>query len=74
MYTETQPKSTKPRKILKILFLVMCTGFSADIIWMTRMCAVLVANHLRAVAAAFRPLRTHQPTEHLRGEYICIYI
>ena len=32
------------------------------------MCAVSLANHLRAVADAFRSLRTHQRYEQLRGE------
>ena len=36
----------------------MCTGFTTDVIWMNTMCAVLLANHLRAVADAFRPLMT----------------
>ena len=37
----------------------------------TKNCAVSLANHLRAVADAFCPLRTHQHyliTEHMRGE------
>ena len=51
----------------------MCTDFPKDVIWINTMCAVSLANHLRAVADAFRPLRT------LRGElpsnrYIYIYI
>ena len=29
-------------------------------VWMNAMYAVSLANHLRAVADAFRPLRTHQ--------------
>ena len=31
-----------------------------DLIWKNIMCAVSLANRLRAVADAFRPLRTHQ--------------
>ena len=33
---------------------------------MNTVCAVSLANHLRAVADAFRPLRAH--IEHLRGK------
>ena len=38
----------------------MCTDFPTDVIWINTMCAVSLVNHLRAVADAFRPLRTHQ--------------
>ena len=46
----------------------MCTDFPTDVIWMNTMCAVSLANHLRAVANAFRPLRLISATEQLRGE------
>ena len=31
----------------------MCTDFPADLIWMNTMCAVPLANYLRAVANTF---------------------
>ena len=46
----------------------MCTDFTTDIIWMNTMCSVSLANQIRAVADAFRPVRIHQPTERVRGE------
>ena len=33
------------------------------------MCAVSLANQIRAVADAFRPVRIHQPTEQLGSEF-----
>ena len=42
----------------------MCTGFTTDVIWINKICAVSLANHLRGVADRFCPLRT----ENLRGE------
>ena len=49
-------------ELLETLFLAMkmCTDFTADGICMNAMCAVSLANHLRAVADAFHLLRTHQ--------------
>ena len=38
----------------------MCTDFPTDVIWINTTCTVSLANHLRAVADAIRPLRTHQ--------------
>ena len=37
----------------------MCTGFTTDGICINTICAVSLGNHLRAVADAFNPLRTH---------------
>ena len=50
------------KQLLETLFLAieMCTDFTTDGICINTMCAVSVANHLRVVADAFRPLRTHQ--------------
>ena len=65
----TQSKCTKRRKQssaikqpLETLFLaiMMYTGFTSDVIFMNTICAVSLANHPRAVADVFRPLRTHQ--------------
>ena len=55
-------QSSAINQLLETLFLAikMCTGFTADGICMNTMCAVSLANHLRAVADAFRPFRTHQ--------------
>ena len=39
---------------------MMCSDFLTDVKWISTLCAVSLANHLRAVADAFRPLRTHQ--------------
>ena len=69
IYIGTQSKCTKRwkqssaiKQLLDTLFLAikMCTDFPTDVIWMNTMCAVSLANHLRAVADAFRLLRTHQ--------------
>ena len=46
----------------------MCTGFTTDSICMNTLYAVSLANHLRAVADMFSPLRLISDTEHLRGE------
>ena len=35
----------------------MSTDFPTDVIWMNTMCTVPLANHLRVVGDAFRPLR-----------------
>ena len=68
IYIGTQSKCTKLwkqslaiKQFLKTLFLAikMCTDFPADVIWMNAMCAVSLANHLRAVADRFHFLRTH---------------
>ena len=69
IYTGTKSKCTKRwkqssvnKQLLETPFLAikMCTGFTADVIWMNTMCAVSLGNHFRAVTDAFRPLRTHQ--------------
>ena len=69
IYIRTQSKCTKRWKqnlgikhLLETLFLAikMCTDFATDVIWINTMCAVSLANHLRAVADAFCLLRTHQ--------------
>ena len=69
IYVGTQSKCSKRwkqssaiKQLLETLFLAikMCTGFIADGICMNTMCAMSLANHLRAVADAFRPLTTHQ--------------
>ena len=68
IYIGTQSKFTKRwkqrsaiKQLLETLFLAIKTGtgFTTNVIWMNTMCAVPLANHLRAVADAFRPLRTH---------------
>ena len=51
---ETAFRYSVPRTI------IMCTGFITDGICMNTIWAVLLANHLGAVADAFLPLRTHQ--------------
>ena len=38
----------------------MFIDFTTDAMWMNTMSAVSLANHLRAVANAFIPLKTHQ--------------
>ena len=45
------------KQLLETLFLAieMCTGFTTDGICINTMCAVSLANHLRAVADVFRP-------------------
>ena len=43
-----------------LLSIKMCTDFPTDVIMMKTICAMSRANHLRAVADVFRPLRTHQ--------------
>ena len=69
-YIGTESKYTKPwkqssaiKQLLEPLFLAIkiCTGFTTDGICMNTMCLVPLANHLRAVAEAFPPLRiSHQ--------------
>ena len=45
--------------IVLLFAIKMCTGFTtADVIWITRNCAVSLANHLRVAAESFRRLRT----------------
>ena len=60
--TKQWKQSSATKQLLETLFLTikMCTDFPTDVIWTNTMCAVLLANHLRAAADAFRPLRTHQ--------------
>ena len=55
-------QSSATKQLLETLFLAikMYTDFTTDVIWMNTMCAVSLLNHLRAVADAFRPSRTHQ--------------
>ena len=50
------------KHLLETLFLgiKMCTDFTKDGIYMNTMCAVSLANHLRAVADALHPSRSHQ--------------
>ena len=44
-----------------LIFLIkMCTAFTADAIRMIKMCAVLLANYLRAVVKVFHPIRIHR--------------
>ena len=54
--------SSDIKQLLGTLFLAikMCTGYTTDGIYINTMCAVSLANHLRAVADAFHPLKTHQ--------------
>ena len=54
--------SSAVKQLLKTLFftITMCTDFPTDVIWINTMCAVSLANHLRTVANAVRPLRTYQ--------------
>ena len=40
--------------------LLEASSFTTDVVWMNTKRAVSLANHLRAVADAFRPLRTLQ--------------
>ena len=60
--TKRWKQSSATKRLLETLFFAkkMCTDFPADVIWINTMRAVSLANHLRAVADAFRPLRTHQ--------------
>ena len=58
-------QSSAIKQLLETLFFAIkmwtgCTGFTTDDTCMNTICAVSPANHLRAVADAFRPLRTHQ--------------
>ena len=61
-YTKRWKQSSVIKQLLETLFLAikMRTDFPRDVIWINTMCAVSLANYLRAVADAFRPLRTHQ--------------
>ena len=61
-YTKRWKQSSAIKQHLETLFLAikLCTDFPTDVIWINTMCAVSLANHLRAVADAFRLLRTHQ--------------
>ena len=60
--TKRWQQSSAIKQLLESLFLAikMCIDFPTDVIWISTMCAVSLSNHLRAVADAFRPLRTHQ--------------
>ena len=42
------------------IYIYVIWNMEYDLIWKNIMCAVSLANRLRAVADAFRPLRTHQ--------------
>ena len=57
---ETERSAIKQLLETLILAMKMCIDFPTDVIWLNTMCAVSLANHPRAVADAFRPLRTHQ--------------
>ena len=61
-YLLRRKQSSAIKQLLEPLFLAikMYTGFTTDGICMNTMCAVAIANHLRAVACTFRPLRNHQ--------------
>ena len=61
-YTKRWKQSSDIKQLVKNPFIIikMCSEFPTDIIWMNIMCAAPLANHLRAVADAFRPLRTYQ--------------
>ena len=37
-----------------------CSDFTSVVIWTNIICVVSLANHLRAIAHAFRSLTTHQ--------------
>ena len=60
--TKRWKQSSAIKQLLQALFLAikMCSDFPTDFIWINTICALLLANHLRAEADAFRPLRTHQ--------------
>ena len=56
-----QGKQSFPiKQFIETLFLAIKMCFTTDVIWMNAMCVVSLANCLRAVADAFRPLRTFQ--------------
>ena len=55
-----QSSAIKQRLENPFLAIQMCTGFTTDGIYVNTMFAVPLANHLRAVGDAFRPLRTYQ--------------
>ena len=66
IYIRIQSRCTKGWKqssafeqLLETWFLTieMCTDFPADVIWMNTMCAVSLANYLRAVANTFCLIR-----------------
>ena len=71
MYIGTQSKCTNAlnngnkaqplKQLLQTLLLdiAMCTDFPTDVTWMSTMCAVSLANHLRAAADAFCLLEAH---------------
>ena len=66
--TKRWKQSSTIKQLLQTLFLAIkiCTGFITDGMSMNTLCAVSPANHLRAVADAFRPLRLISTTEQLR--------
>ena len=47
---KTMEQSSAIKQLLETLFLAieMCTDFPTDVIWINTMCAVSLANHLRA--------------------------
>ena len=53
--TERWKQISAIKQILETLFLAikMCTDFPTDVIWISAMCALSLANHLRSVADAF---------------------
>ena len=59
---ETMKTASAIKQLLETLFLAikMCAGFTADGLSMNTMCAVSLANHLKALADAFRPFFIHQ--------------
>ena len=77
------------KQLLEAMFLAMkmCTDFPTDVIWMNTMSALSLANHIRAVADAFCPLKTNRrsasatalgwfasDTVHIVFIYISVYI
>ena len=60
--TKQWKQSPAIKQFVETLFLAirMCTNFPTDVIWIKIVCTVSLANRFRAVADAFRPLKTHQ--------------
>ena len=60
--TKMWKQSSAIKQLLETRFLAikMFIDFTTDAMWMNTMSAVSLANHLRAVANAFIPLKTHQ--------------
>ena len=86
---ENKAQLSITKQLLETMFLAkkMCTDFPTDVIWMNTMSAVSLANHIRAVADAFCPLKTNRrnasatalgwfasDTAHILFTYISIYI